>query len=872
MNRNTPPRWIDKILSWFCSNHYFEEVQGDLHEWFKRRSEKSSVGKARLFYFYDVITYLRLFRMKKIDDMENGANILFFNYLKMAIRQFKRNFAHASLNTFGLTIGLVSTLLISLYILDELSFDRFHKDHKEIYRLINHSPNSGRLGDATPSPWKANMEIEFPEILDHTRLGQDVVLISDGEQNFLENSFYWADDNFLEFFSFEILNGDASTMLDEPNTIVLTRSKAMRYFNKIDVVGELMPIKVYDGNKDFLMKVSGVIEDIPGNSHLQFDFLGSMSTTVEMYSRFEKIWGLNWLQAYVRLPQASYLAELENKMPAFFEKYRGEGTSEFSDVIFQPLTEIRLGSANVEGRLAKGDKNNIILFGFVAILILMAASINYVNLTTAKSTLRGKEVGMRKVFGAAKRQVVRQFYVECALQLTIAFVLGILIVSLVLPSFNGIVEKQMTINDIFQVPVMLVMASVFVILLLLSGFYPALVMNRFKPVQVLRNNLSSAAGNRSWLRKAQVLIQFSIATFLISSTLIVLNQIRAFNQFDMGFNSEQLINIPVDDRDMQSQLMLIKDQMKQIPGVIEITASGEALPSAMNNTWGFEWTGKGEDQDEGINIVAIDYDYLKTIQTKLISGRNFSSKLPSDSSEVCLINEAAFKLTGWKDIAEGRVKIGGREKYVAGIVEDFHYSSLHSSVAPSAYMLIKPGARVSPDNLLLRMEISNLASSLDNLDGIWRQFSQQPFDFSFVDQSFAALYGDDQKFMKVLVSFATVGIFLGIIGLIGLISFVAQRRAKEISIRKVLGASQRSILANVGGQFIQIFVVSVLVALPLSWFAMQKWVQGFAYSEALSWEVFALAALIALLITLLSIGTHTLKIASANPTRHLSDN
>lgn len=871
MNSFKPPHWADKFLEWYCSSQYLEEVQGDLHEWYKRKVIRSGKFKAKLLYPLNVISYIKIFRIKRISEMEKSNNTLIFSYVKMALRQFKRNFAHASLNTFGLTIGLVSTLLISLYILDELSYDRFHKNHNEIYRLVNHSPNSGRMGDATPSPWKANMEIAFPEILAHTRLGQDVVLINDGDQNFLENAFYWADNNFLEFFSFEILNGDASTMLDEPNSIVLTRAKAMRYFNKIDVVGELMPIKVYDGNKDFLMKVSGVIEDIPGNSHLQFDFLGSMSTTTEMYSRFEKIWGLNWLQAYVRLPKKSNPDALESKMPAFFEQYRGEGSSEYSDVMFQPLNEVRLGSSRVEGRLAKGDKNNILIFGFVALLILMAASINYINLTTAKSTRRGKEVGMRKVFGAVRRQVIRQFYVECGLQLTIAFILGVGVVSLILPSFNGVVEKELTINDIFHLPVMLVMLSVFLVLLLLSGFYPALVMNRFKPIDVLRNNLASVMGNRSWLRKAQVLIQFSIATFLISSTLIVVNQMRQFNQFDLGFNSEQLISVPVDDRDMQHQLMLIKNQMKQVPGVIEITASGESLPSAMNNTWAYDWTGKPQDQAESINIVAIDYDYLKTLETDLISGRNFSSEFASDSSEMCLINEAAFKLTGWKNIEEGRVTIGGNEKRVAGVISDFHYSSLHSSVAPSAYMLIKPGARVSPDNLLLRMETSNLAASLDDLDIIWRAFSDQPFDFSFVDESFAAMYGDDQKFMKVLVSFAAIGIFLGVIGLIGLVSFVAQRRAKEISIRKVLGASQGSILTKVGSQFIQIFVVSILIALPLSWLAMKSWVQGFAYSDALSWEVFVIAAFSALLITILSIGTHIFKIAAANPIKYLSD-
>ncbi len=870
MQEYKPPRWPDKFLEWYCSKHYLEEVQGDLHEWHKRRILKSGKFRARLLYGYDVITYLKLFRVKNLNDMEKRSNVLFFSYLKMAVRQFKRNLAYATMNTLGLAIGLVSVLLISLYILEELSYDRFHENGDEIYRLINHNPGSGRLGDATPSPWKKNMEIAFPEILAHTRLGQDVVLVNDGERNFLENGFYWADDNFLEFFSFKILSGDRTTLLDEPNSIVLTESKALRYFNRLDVVGELMPIKVYDGNKDFLMKVTGVIEDIPGNSHLQFDFLGSMSTTSEMYGRFERIWGLNWMQAYVRLPEDQNVGALEAKMPAFFEKFRGEGTSEHSSIVFQPLQEVRLNSQNVEGKLAKGDKDNLVLFGFVAVLILIAASFNYINLTTAKSTRRGREVGMRKVLGAGRKQVIRQFYVECALQLTLAFVIAFVAVIGILPLFNSVVEKSMTSLDLFRLPVMLVMASVFIVILLLSGFYPALVMNRFKPVDVLRSNLTSVLGNRSWLRKAQVLVQFSIATFLISSTLIVVNQMKLFNNHDMGFNAKQLINIPVDDRNLQEQLMIIKDRMRQVPGVMEVTASGEALPSAMNNKWNFEWDGKSDEQGEGIYMVAIDYDYFKTLETDITLGRNISADLPTDSSTVCLINEAAYALTGWKDIEGKKVKFGGNERLVAGVVENFNYNSLHNNVAPAAYVIFGPGARVSPDNLILRMDAGNLSTALDNLDNIWREFSEQPFNFSFVDQTFARLYGDEQKFMKVLISFATVGVFLGILGLVGLVSFVAERRSKEISIRKVLGASRGEVLNQVAGQFIQIFALSMLIALPLSWFAMGKWLQGFAYSVDLTWKIFALSSLIALVITVLSIGTHALKIASANPTKHLS--
>lgn len=871
MNKNKPPRLVDRFLEWYCSSVYLEEVQGDLHEWFAKRVAKQGLRKARLFYVYDVIAYFRIFRLKRLNEMEKRNNILFINYLVIAGRQFKKNFWYSSLNAFGLTVGLLSALLISIYILDELSYDRFHEDHENIYRLVNHSPNSGNKGDATPSPWKANMALEFPEITEHTRFGQDIVLISEGSENYLENNFYWADDNFLTFFSFEVLSGNRQTMLTEPNSIVLTRSKAMRYFNDIDVVGRTVPIKVYDGDKDFLMKISGVIEDIPTNSHIQFDFLGSMSTTAEMYGHFEKIWGLNWLKSYVKLTDNTELEPLTDKIPDFFEKYRGEGSSEFSDIIFQPLAEVRLHSADVGGKIAKGNLDYIYLFGFVALLILFAASMNYVNLTTAKSSSRGKEVGMRKVLGALKGQIARQFYVECSFQLIIALIIAGSLAILLLPAFNEVVGKEMIPSSLLQTPVLLVMGSACLAILLFSGFYPALVMNRFRPVDVLRGNVLGVLGNKSWLRKFQVLIQFSITAFLISSTLIVISQLRFFNNYDKGFNAEQLINIPVDDRGLQEKLMVIKQRMSDVVGVQEITATGEALPSAMNNTWGFDWVGRAEEKMAGINVVAIDYDYLQTIETELVLGRNLSSRLSTDSSTVCLINESAFKQTGWQDIENKKVKLDGRERIVVGVIEDFHYNSLHNEVSPSVYILTKPGSRISPDNLVIRLEGANMTSALTELDNVWKEFSDQPFDFTFVDQSFAQLYGDEQKFVKVVIGFAIVGVFLTVLGLVGLVSYMAERNSKQISIRKVLGASRKQVLSRFTGQFVQIFVIAMLIALPASWFAMDKWLDGFAFKISVSWTIFFSAAAISILITLLSVGGQALRVASANPVKYLSD-
>ncbi len=871
MESKKPPRIADRFLKWYCTSEYFEEVQGDLHEWFNMRVAQKGLVKARLFYFYDVVAYLRGFRLKRFTEMEKNNNMLMLNYIKVAARQFKKNFWYSSLNALGLTIGILSTLLVTLYVLDEFSYDRFHKDHQNIYRLVNHNPKSGDKSDATPSPWKLNMGTDFPEIKAYTRLGQDVVLIKQDGQNFLEDGFYWADQNFMSFFSFEVLQGDRETMLTEPNGVVITASRALRYFDRLDVVGEQLQVKVYDGNKDFLMKVSGVIADVPTNSHLQFDFLGSMATTREMYGKFDNWWGLNWLQSYVKLESKSDLESVKGKVPGFFDKYQREGASETNGIIFQPLAEVRLYSNDIHGNTEKGNKDYIYLFGFVAIMILVAASINYVNLTTAKSSLRGKEVGMRKVFGGTRRQVARQFFIECSFQVSIALLLAVGLTLMVLPIFNEIVDKQIVALDLLQLPVLIVLTATFVVILLLSGLYPALVMNRFRPVDVIRGNVLGALGTKSWLRKFQVLVQFSIAVFLISSTLIIINQMRHIDQFDKGFNANQLISIPVDDRGMQEQLVLIKDRILQVPGVSQVSASGESLPSAMNHTQGFSWDGKTDEDQLGINLVAIDYDYLETIEAKLLLGRNLSKEIVSDSSVVCLINQSAYEKTGWKSLEGKQIQLDGRSRVVAGVIEDLHYTSLHNAVAPTAYVLVPPGSRASPDNLIVRLSTQDVSAALDAIDEVWRAYSDQPLDFRFVDQAFASLYGNEQKFVKVVVGFSIIGIFLTILGLVGLVSFMAERHSREISIRKVLGATSAEVLSKFSNQFIRIFILAMSIALPLSYLAMRQWLADFAFPVNISWTIFLTSALISISITLLSVGSQSLKVAKANPVRYLSD-
>ena len=866
-----PPKWIDKFLEWYCSPRYIDEVQGDLHEWFSKRVEENGLRQAKYYYFLDVISYIRIFRLKNLKEMEGRNNRLFINYLVVALRQFKKNFWYLSFNAFGLTIALLSTLLISVYILDELSFDRFHQDYKTTYRLVNHSPKQGMKWASTPSPWKEHMTNEVPEITDHTRLGQDNILVQEESQNVFEDGFYWADENFTTFFDYQILSGNRERMLVEPNSVVITKSKALQYFDRVEVLGEMLPIKVYDGDKEFLMQVTGVIEDVPANSHLQFDFLGSMSSTEEMYGRFKTWWGLNWLHSYVKIPEDVDLANIKAKVPEMFEKHRGEGSSEYSDIIFQPLKEVRLYSNDVEGPIQKGNLDYLLLFGFVAVLILVAAVINYVNLTTAKSNQRGKEVSIRKVFGAKSGQISRQFYVECAFQLVLAIGLSYGIAIFILPTFNALVLKSLSTSRFFSLEVSLVMITLSVVILSFSGFYPAVLMNRFKPNDILRGVNQKVFGSNSAMRNGQVLVQFVIAAFLIGSTVVVLSQMQFLSKFDKGFSDEQLINIPVDDRGMQSQLMVIKQQLSEIPGIEAITTSGEALPSAMNNTSSFNWPEKNTDQATSIHTVAIDYDYFETLESEIVQGRNLSKQFASDSAMVCIINESAFNKTGWKDLIDKEITVDNGRRKVIGVVEDFHYNSLHQGVFPVAYFLVPPGNRTSPDNLIVRLNGERIPETINEIDKVWSSFSQQPLEFRFVDESFNQLYGDEQRFTKLVVSFSAIGIFLAVLGLLGLVSFVTAKRSKEISIRKVLGAGAGQLMAIVARQFLWIALVGIFVALPICWYVLTEWLSRFEYAVQVDWLALLISAIIATTIILLTVGGKAFKVANANPTKYLRD-
>lgn len=871
MKKTSPPAWVDRLLEFFCSDRFLEEVEGDLYEWFLRRVEKQGLRKARCLYFFDAITYLRLFRLKTLKEMQRNNNKLYLNYLIMAIRQFRKNLWHSSLNVFGLAIGLLSTIFISIYVLDELSYDRFHKDHEKIYRLVNHDPANGYKGDATPSPWKLYLESSFPEIEAYTRLGQDIVLVNKGSRNFLENDFYWAESNFLSFFSFSVISGDPETMLTEPNSVVITEDIAMKYFNKLDVVGEQLPIRVYDGNQDFLMKVTGVIENVPSNSHLQFDLLGSISTTKEMYGNFDRVWGLNWLKSYAKINDQSSIEEIDKRLPQFFETYRGEKSSEYSHIIFQPLDEVRLYSNDVGGKIAKGNLTYVILFACVAVLILVASAINYVNLVTAKSGQRGKEIGMRKVLGAKRSQIVRQVYVESFFQLLISLLLAYTMAFLLLPIFNDVVGKNMHQSAFVSSQVSMVVVLALLVILVFSGAYPALILNKCNPIDSLRGTQKNVLGNRSVIRKVQVFFQFTIGVFLICCTLVVIKQVQFFSSFDKGFNAEQLINIPVDDRKLQGKLIVIKNQMSQLPGVQSIAVSGEALPSAMNNTWGFDWDGRDSEEQASVNVISIDFDYLNTLETDLIEGRNFDNSLLTDSVQSVLLNESAFKMTGWQELNGQKVEIGGNERVVIGVVENFHYNSLHESVAPNAYVIAKPGSRVSPDNLIVRLNPNATSNTINLIDQIWSEFSDQPLAFTFVDNAFQDLYMAEQRFVKLIIGFAIVGIFLTILGLLGLVSYLAERKSKELSIRKVLGATQQEILWKFGGQFGAVFLVSLLVALPASWLIMERWLQTFAYSINMNAVILLSASAIALVITLATIGGQALKVAYNNPVKYLKN-
>lgn len=780
------------------------------------------------------------------------------NYLKIAVRNLRKHKGYAFINIFGLAVGLAVCLLIVLYVRDELSYDRFHDNAEEIYRIVRQE------GELTPSvtpavPLAPALIEAYPEVLQATRLFRywSTPLLSRGEEGFYEERFFFTDNNFLDVFSFPLSQGDPASALEQPFSLLLTESAAHRYFGEEDPVGQTITL-----NAQHVFTITGVLQDVPRTSHVTFDFLASLESAPVVTGRTQMLesWGLGSFPTYVVLPAGHDPALLDAKLANFAPP---ETNIRY---FLQPLTDIHLYS-NYRGEIeANSDIRYVYLLAGVALIILLLACINYTNLATARFTQRALEVGIRKVIGAHRKQLTLQFLGESLFLAFIAMLGAIALLELMLPAFSNLIDGTLTLDYTRDYAMLAMLGGIAMFAGLVAGGYPAFYLAAFQPGAVLKGARDGAS--RTPLRKVLVVTQYAMAVVLVAGAGVIYQQLDYMQSKKLGFDKEQVVVVPIRDEQVKERPEVAKAAFLELPEVTQVSASSSA-PGSQTSRTTLRPLGALRDEPFQMYVDWIDADYVETMDIEMVAGRDFSNELATDAEETLIINETAVRELGWATPEEAlgqSIAIWGENRNIIGVTRDFHFQSLHSAINP---LLFFPEVDQS-SGLILRLRTDDLAATMTRLEASWKQLSaSQPFNYSFLDQDLEKLYSVEQRWGTVIGSAAMLALLIACLGLFGLASFMAEQRTKEIGVRKVLGASAFSIAVLLSNDFARLVGVAFVLGAPVAYFAAQRWLEGFAYHIEISVWVFLVAGLLALGIALLTVSYQSIKAALSDPVKSL---
>jgi ABC-type antimicrobial peptide transport system, permease component len=802
------------------------------------------------------------------------------NYFKIAFRNLSRNKSISAINILGLAIGIATCLIIMLFVNNELSFDRYNKKADRIVRVsFSGNVQGEKMNEATVMPPVAHtLKAEFPEVEDAIRIrdfGKPKLIY--GDKVFRDDAFAFVDPNFFQVFTLPLIEGDATTALVEPNTIVITKDIAQKYFGSDDPMGKIIAFK--DG-KNAACRVTGIIDKVPVNSHFHFDIFASMAGLPE--SR-EPTWMSSNFYTYVVLTKGYDYKKLEARLPAIVDKYIGpqmqqamgitltEFRSKGSNISFklQPLTDIHLHSDFVNDLSPAGDIRYVYIFGSIALFMLLIACINFMNLSTAGASKRSREVGIRKVLGSMKIDLVKQFLLESILITAIAFLLAIAFMKLALPLFNTLAEQDLTFN-ITDHPLLWPGLLLLILLIgILAGSYPAFYLSSFKPAAVLKGKFISGKKGIG-LRSGLVVFQFFISIILIVSTIVVYRQLSYIQNKKLGYDKSQVM-ILSNTWMLGKNKDVFRKEILNDPRVAIVSSSGY-VPAGESNNNNF-FVSPDERSGELIKTLRYDVDenYIPTLGIQLKEGRNFSKELTTDSGTVIIINEAAANAFGWREKPVGRHiswsnKNGKKITYaVIGVVNDFHFRSLHERISPLV-MVLDP----DPGTLIVKLKTSDIPGVTATLMKSWKELgAEDPLNYSFLDERYHNTYKAELKTGMILGVFTGLTIFVACLGLFGLARFTAERRTKEIGIRKILGSSVQGIVNLLSMEFLKLVFIAFIAASPIALFIMNKWLEDFAYRINISWWIFLIAALLTVLITIITISIQAINAAIANPVKSL---
>ena len=787
------------------------------------------------------------------------------NLVLIAIRNFKKDKWYSLLNILGLTIGITFSLFLIFYITDELSYDRYHEKADRIFRIVSYIQEKDKNTNwtITQMPLGPTLKKDYPEVEEMVRLqGRERTLFKNGDNNFYETKIYYADSTIFKVFTHKFFEGSPATALNGPNSIVITKSLADKYFGKnTSAVGKTLRT-VYD-----IYKVTAVIGDVPKNSHIRYDMLISMSSLLRGPNQDNQFnWGNFNNFTYVLLRPRTNTTAFNKKLAPMYDKYMAPIFAKFNIKMHygvQPITAIHLHSTLEQEPEELGSMSYIWIFSAVAFFMLLIACINYMNLTTARSAHRAKEIGIRKVTGSTKKQLVLQFLNESLLTAFIAVLLSVLLILLLLPFFNSVSGKAFTLSTILQPSNILILLGIMLFTGLLGGSYPAFYLSSFTPVSVLKGSLSKASGNVN-LRRILVVLQFSISMIMLICTWVVYSQLSYLQRKDLGFNKDQVMTVTINTgQDERPKISAMNNEFRSLSGIKEV-GTGNSYPGSPNlNLSLFHVQTNTGYVDKAVECYGIDEHYLDVLNILVVKGRNFSGL--ADTAHSIMVNESTVKHFKWDNAIGKRVKFPGdtSSNYleVVGVVKDFNQKSLYNPIAP-LLLFYGPNSNI----IQLKVNTSKVSATIARVESSWKKyFPQLPFEYKFLDQDFNSQYAADQKRGKIFAAFSILTIIITCLGLLGLTAFTTQQRQKEISIRRVMGASIIQVVTMITKNYLWLALISAFIAFPVAWYFMSNWLHIFPYNTGLSVIPFIVSAFVIIVTASAATMFYSTKAALTNP-------
>ncbi|MDF9800167.1 putative ABC transport system permease protein [Catalinimonas alkaloidigena] len=857
-----PPRHAQQFLRGFCDPDLVSEIEGDLYEMYRGWVLHKGCRKADFLYWLHVLSFFRpYFIAKRKVTLHPNHSLMIKNYFFIAYRNLSKHKSFTLINISGLAIGVTAALIIALYAFNELTYDRFHPLADRIFMVYKEriTPNGVQPTYDTWLPLTARLESEYPEIEMTAHSFVDNVRVSLDDKQF-EAEAMFADPEILKMFNFPQVEGNVDHVFSSLNEAVITEETAQKFFGDEDPLGKTITL-------DFALQytVSGVLADIPQNSSLQFDLVVPIKSTPD-YQELSENWGSSFLSSYVLLPDASSAERLEAKFPDFIAQVWGEDEPQKTNFKLLPLTDAY--------DTFVGDSHNIYVLLVIAIGIILIASVNFMNLSTARSLERMREIGMRKTFGARRSQLIYQFISEAVLLCLASVLIGIMLTMIILPYFNQQFGTAL-VFPLSDIRVLILLISFGLLLGFFSGSYPAFFLSRFKIIQSLRGKLRSKQGGIG-LRNALVVLQFTVSIFLIGSALTVWQQLSFMQNADMAFDKENIILMPLGLGSFEgsaqdsARLEVFKTQLLAHPDIVSVSSSSH-IPSDWAGWFTFVQPKGWEGDPMRMRYTFADAAYFQTLGIEIQEGRMFHEDSQNDRNEAVILNEAAMQAFGWENIENKVIDMGRSEYQLVGLAEDYHFESLRNEVAPILHFYRAPDNGVH-NYVTARIQTKDYRGMLNFLEAQWEALNTgRPFDFSFMDEQVARMYEAEDRLLGIVTAFSGVAIAIACMGLLGLSQYTLQKRRKEIGIRKVLGASVGKILLMVGRDFTLLILLSLLIAVPFTYWLLHEWLQDFAYRIEVNVLLLAGVGSVALFIAWLTISFQSIKAAQANPVDSLRD-